>query len=347
MTTRSDAAVGAARRAVTVFGAAGHTGRFVVAELQRRGFHAILAGRDREKLRVLGDQYPDFEVRVASVDDRASLDRAVAGADAVVNCAGPFADTAAPVIEAALAAKIHYLDVTAEQVVALSVFEQFADRAASAGIVVVPALGFYGGLSDLLATVAMADWASADELSVAIALDSWKPTRGTRLTGQLHAGRRFVFTGGGWQPPPDPPVTRQWAFPEPVGVQDVIALSMIDAAILSRHLRVPEIPVYMNLAPLTELRDPATPLPSAVDEQGRSAQQFMVEVVARRGSAQRRACARGRDIYAITAPILVEAISHILAGRARKTGVVTVGEALDAAAMLAALSPGSLVFARQ
>ena len=37
-------------RTVAVFGAAGHTGRFVVSELRRRGLTPILSGRDAAKL---------------------------------------------------------------------------------------------------------------------------------------------------------------------------------------------------------------------------------------------------------------------------------------------------------
>ena len=38
-------------RIVTVFGAYGHTGRFVVRELLKRGFTPILSGRDAAKLK--------------------------------------------------------------------------------------------------------------------------------------------------------------------------------------------------------------------------------------------------------------------------------------------------------
>ena len=64
----------------------------------------------------------------------------------------------------------------------------------------------------------------------------------------------------------------------------------------------------MNVGPIEELRDPGTPGPTAVDERGRSAQIFVVDVLARRGSEARRVTARGQDIYAITAPIVVEAL---------------------------------------
>jgi len=52
---------------------------------------------------------------------------------------------------------------------------------------------FYGGLGDPLATEAMERWAAADEICIAVALDSWQPTRGTRLTGQRNAGQHFIF----------------------------------------------------------------------------------------------------------------------------------------------------------
>src|SRR5262245_48699640 len=97
-------------RTVTVFGAYGHTGRFVVSELCKRGWTPILSGRDHVKLNAVGKAHQGLDVRVAVMNDPASLDHAISGAAAVINCAGPFIDTAAPVIEAALRSGIHYLD---------------------------------------------------------------------------------------------------------------------------------------------------------------------------------------------------------------------------------------------
>ncbi len=228
----------ASNRTVTVFGAYGHTGRFVVSELRKRGWTPVLSGRDAAKLKAAGDAHPELEVRVASVDAPASLDRAISGAVAVINCAGPFIDTAAPVIEAAVRARIHYLDVAAEQAAVLATFERFADAARDAGVVIAPAMAFYGGLGDLLATTAMGDWAAADEICIAIALDSWKPTRGTRLTGQRQAGRRFVFSNNRLERADQPPA-RRWNFPAPFGPQDVVGLPFAETITISRHLRTP------------------------------------------------------------------------------------------------------------
>lgn len=333
-------------RIVTVFGAYGHTGRFVVKELRKRGFTPILSGRDAAKLNEVGNAHPGSEVRVATVDDPASLDRALSGAVAVINCAGPFIDTAGPFIDAALRASIHYLDVAAEQDAVLAVFERFASAARDAGVVVAPAMGFYGGLGDLLATAAMSEWDAADEICIAIALDSWKPTRGTRLTGQRNPGQRFVFSNNRLERA-DPPPACKWNFPAPFGEQDVVGLSLSETITISRHLQTPEIRAYINLAPITDIRDPNTPPPTAADESGRSSQIFVMEAIARRGRAERRAVVRGRDIYAITAPIVVGATHRVVNGLAKRTGVVAAGEAFAAKAFLTSLSSTHLSFEMQ
>jgi hypothetical protein len=327
---------------VTVFGAYGHTGRFVIAELRKRGWTPVLSGRDGEKLKAVETQYPGLEVRVAAVDDPASLDAAISSSRAAINCAGPFLDTAAPIIHAAVRSGIPYLDVAAEQAAVLAVFERFADVARSAGVVVAPAMAFFGKLGDLMATAAMREWDYADEICIAVALDSWRPTRGTRVTGQRNPGPRFIFSNNKWERK-DPRLGRTWDFPAPFGEQDVIPLSLAETITLSRHLRTPEIRVYMNRGPITELRNPDTPAPVAADESGRSSQIFLMDVIARRGNAERRVVARGGDIYAISAPIVVEATVRVVSGLAKKTGVLAAGEAFDARDFLSSVRPAHLM----
>jgi hypothetical protein len=329
-------------RRVTVFGAAGHTGRFVVSELRRRGWAPILSGRDVEKLGSLGTAHRGLDVRPATIESPVSLDRALAGARAVINCAGPFLDTASALIEAALRARIHYLDVTAEQAAVRETFERFNERARDRAITVIPAMAFYGGLGDLLATSAIGDWATADEVLMAIALDSWRPTLGTRRTGERNTFPRVMLTGNRLETIPNPPPTRTWNFPPPFGTQEVVALGVSDIITMSQHLRVPEIHAFMNLAPVRDISDPATPPPTASDESGRSSQIFLVDVIARRGGEQRRALASGRDIYSVTAPLVVEAAQRLLAGRVGATGVVAAGEVFDARDFLESLSPAHL-----
>ncbi|MFI5808773.1 saccharopine dehydrogenase family protein [Streptomyces sp. NPDC051561] len=331
------------RQTVAVFGAYGHTGRFVIAELMERGFVPVLSGRDADKLKALGYE-TGLDAHVASVDDPASLDRVLADAAAVINCAGPFASTTAPVIEAALRAKIPYLDVAAELEANIDTFAHFTDRARNAGAVIVPAMAFFGGLGDLLATAAMGDWTEADEAHVAYALSSWHPTSGTRLSGAVsrerRGERRMRYTGGRWEYRTDAPPTLEWRFPEPMGQRSVIGeFTMADAVTLPSHLSIPEVTTYMTVEAVRDITSPSTPTPAAADESGRSDQTFLVDAVVRSGGTERRAVAHGQDIYAVTAPLVVEALDRILTGRTRAVGVAAAGAIFDAPDFLRALFP--------
>ncbi|MBA9001542.1 saccharopine dehydrogenase family protein [Thermomonospora cellulosilytica] len=332
---------------VLVYGAYGHTGRFVIAELLRRGHEPLLSGRDPARLAALGAAHPGLETRAAAVEDTASLQNAMTGVAAVINCAGPFLDTAREVAAAAVRAGAHYLDVTAEQPAVRATYDEHADSARAAGVAVVPAMAFYGGLADLLATAALGDWASADEISVAFGLDRWWPTEGTRTTGRRNTARRLVVTGGRLAPLPDPPPERSWEFPGEFGTQDVVGVPFSEIITMARHLRAAEIHSYINLAPMRDIRDPGTPPSEAADESGRSSQRFVVDVAVRKGTSLRRMSAAGRDIYAVTAPLVCEAVTRLLDGRSGRTGVAAPGEAFDAADFLDALSPGTLLVQRR
>ena len=329
---------------VAVFGAYGHTGRFVVAELCDRGYVPLPVGRDAGKLQALAASHQGLESRAASVDDPASLDRALDGAAAVINCAGPFAATAGPVIEAALRAGIPYVDVAAEIEANLDTLTNFADRARAAGVAVVPAMAFFGGLGDLLATTAMGDWTAADEVHVAYGLSSWHPTAGTLAAGTVSRerrdGRRVRYAGGKLEYYVDDAAlpSLEWAFPAPMGPRTVLdEFTMADVVTIPNHLSVPEVRTYMTVEAAKDLAA-ADAAPTAVDERGRSAQTFVVDVLVRSGGVERRIVATGQDIYAVSAPLAVEAVHRILSGQTRTSGVASAGEIFDAPDFLRALS---------
>src|SRR5262245_26575509 len=326
------------RQPIAVYGATGHTGRFVVAELRGRGWPVVASGRDAARL---GPVRADgIDVRPAGVDDPSALDRACEGCCAIINCAGPFLDTAAAVIEAALRARIHYLDVTAEQAAAQATLERFAKPARDAGVAVLPAGAFFGGLGDLLASATLGDWPEADEITVAIALDSWHPTEGTRITGKRNTATRQVIRDGRLAPLHSPAQSGRWQFAQPFGLQEMVELPFSEVILISHHLKTAQLRTWLNTKPLAELRDPSTPPPTPATADGRSAQEFRVECVVRRGAQVRRAAASGQDIYAISAPLIVALAEKVVADS--PAGALSPGQAVDAANFLAGLARAGL-----
>ena len=333
------------QKRVVLYGASGHTGRFVAAEMARRGWHSVLAGRDIDKVAPIADRF-GAEAKEADASDANQLDRLLVGAEAVLNTAGPFGDTSPRLIEAAIRARIPYFDVTAEPFVAKELFETFDLRAREAGTIVAPAFGFFGALGDLLVSAALgAKGSNADSIDLAFALDRWRPTKGTRLAGARRAGRRLIRSGGAMhvRDPSEPVPKSSWCFQEPFGEQSVVGeFSTVDVVTLSRHIPVQSISTWINEAPLADLSRSDPTGPEATDESGRSAQQFVVEAVVGSGSDDRRGRASGRDIYAITAPIVCQAVSWVLDGRAQTFGCVAAGELFDAQQFLESLSPEPL-----
>jgi short subunit dehydrogenase-like uncharacterized protein len=127
-----------------IYGCTGYTGRLIVAEAVRRGLKPVLAGRRADAVRALAEPlglaWRAFPVEAPDL----------AGVTVLLNSAGPFVDTAGPLVEACLASHCHYVDVTGE----IAVFEALArrdDQARAAGVCLLPGAGFDVVPTDCLA----------------------------------------------------------------------------------------------------------------------------------------------------------------------------------------------------
>lgn len=322
---------------VSVYGAYGHTGKFIVSGLYEAGFRPILCGRDSDKLSVLRQQYPDLKVVIADINQPNSLDNAFSGSDIIINCAGPYLDTAVPIIQSALRLGIHYIDLSAEQKAVMDIFVQFSHQAKQLKTVILPAAAFYGGLGDLLSTALTKGRNKIDDINIYIGLDSWHPTKGTRLTGQRNHYQRLVYVNGALEPL-QAGESIKWSFPKPIGAKEMIAVPFSEIITIYKHLNVKNINTYISLNSIQDIRNTETPAPKPADEKNRSSQQFCMEVVATNGNKKRKISATGRDIYAVTAPLVVEAIKRIITGNIKGQGVTTMGAIFDATDFLNSLS---------
>jgi hypothetical protein len=123
----------------------------------------------------------------------------------------------------------------------------------------------------------------------------------------------------------------------------MIMLPFSETITLARHFRAETILSWINLTPLRDIRDPSTPPPLPIDDKGRSSQQFLMDVIVRTGDRHRRATASGRDIYAVSAPIIVEAAQRLLTDEAADmAGVRSLAEIFSARGFLEALGPDAM-----
>ena len=110
-----------------IYGASGYTGSLIAREAVRRSLRPILAGRSAGKLSELAGEV-NLEHRIFSLDSPSAVVDGIRGVHTLLNCAGPFSQTARPMAEACLKIGTHYLDITGEA----RIFEWLAARDAEA-----------------------------------------------------------------------------------------------------------------------------------------------------------------------------------------------------------------------
>ena len=137
------------RKQLLIYGAYGYSGRLIVASALRRGLKPIVAGRDAARRRPWRVSLACPIAPSISATPRRHA-RALEGIAVVLNCAGPFTQTATPMIAACLAERAHYLDINGEWRILDAMGQRDAEFTA-AGIMVMPSVGTDVVPSDCLA----------------------------------------------------------------------------------------------------------------------------------------------------------------------------------------------------
>lgn len=230
-----------------LYGATGYTGRLIAAEALRRGMRPVLAGRSAgpvaQLAAELGLEHLSFELL-----GPAYVAKVLEGFDAVLHCAGPFFETYRTMLDACLAARTHYLDITGE----IAVFEGCARRdaaAKAAGIVVLPGTGFDVVPSDCLAAALKARLPTATRLELAFGGGAGF-SRGTAKTmvaglgmgGAVRRGGTIVRVPLAW---------RSRTVPFRDKPRACVSIPWGDVSTAYRSTGIPDIVVYTAMPPRT------------------------------------------------------------------------------------------------
>jgi len=223
-----------------IYGANGYTGELIAREAARQGLRPIVAGRNAERVPALAAEL-GLPHRVFSAEE-ADL----SGVSLLLNCAGPFSCTAKPVIAAALAAHVHYLDVTGE----IDVFEYVRSldaEARRANIVLCPGVGFDVIPTDCLALALKRALPDASVLNLGFESRSGKSpgTAKTTIEG-MGAGTR-IRRGGVLRTEPIGLRSRHIDFGN--GMRLAVAFPWGDVSTAYQTTGIPSITVYVAVRP--------------------------------------------------------------------------------------------------
>jgi short subunit dehydrogenase-like uncharacterized protein len=223
-----------------IYGANGYTGRLVAELAKQRGQEPVLAGRSADKVRPLAEElglpWRAFPLERPDLKD----------VQLVLHCAGPFSATSRPMVDACLAARAHYLDITGEY----EVFEAVLARDAEArerGVVLLPGVGFDVVPSDCLAALLHHKLPSATRLELAFA------TQGRASPGTLKTSLESLPRGGavrrGGKLLRVPPAHEVREIPFADRTRTAMSVPWGDLATAFRSTRIPDITVFLATKP--------------------------------------------------------------------------------------------------
>jgi hypothetical protein len=254
---------------IVVYGATGLVGGRVCAALDEQGVPFIAAGRTKHRLDKLAAVVGAAGVRVAGIDDAASLEKAFRDARVVVNCAGPLAEVGEPILLAALAAGAHYVDLGGDQTFLHHLYERHDSTARRAGTAVVPGCGINCALGDWAASwaamhVCGIDDAGAasrtvvpprvgedrplDDVAVSYVYDDLVLSPGSQraVLNGLHT-RALVWRRDRWEAVKAAAEKRNVNVgPEMGGVRDVVSFPGGDVITVPRHVSALQIQTYVS-----------------------------------------------------------------------------------------------------
>lgn len=351
--------------AITVFGATGLVGRRVCGELAAAGVPFEIAGRSESGLQALAKELATItHVHVADARDPASLARAFAGARVVVNASGPLRECAEPVLEAALTAGAHYLDVGGEQDTLHMLYERHDSTARRAGLVALPGAGLDCTLGDLAAAWAtehllgtiddgplvrtqpitrLAEDRPLDEITVSYVFDDLALSVGSQraLFGAM-GGKPLVWRRDRWENGRPGERRRVNAGLQLGGERDALGYAGGDVMTIPRHIAASWIATYLSTtrnvaaARALGLLARALPLiprtasgllaPYAAPDTDYARTKFAVVAQVRRGFSAAQIVVRGRDIYRTTSVIVAWCAQKLAARTQGATGMRAPGE---------------------
>jgi short subunit dehydrogenase-like uncharacterized protein len=300
-------------KTLIIYGASGYTGTLISRQAKQAGLDFVVAGRDKVKLAALAEEL-GVPYEVFSVDDPDELRMALSDYAVLLNCAGPFARTAQPIMDACIDVGVHYLDITAEFNVYL-LAETLSDKARNQGTMLLPGVGWDVVPSDCLAVHTAAHVKNPKRLRIALQV-AGSMSRGSAISAaEIIAVGLLARTDGAIVSTPDAKPT-EFNFGE--GYVACYPLSFGDLVTAWHSTGIPNIEMFVHVTGAAFPDGDLSLLPDGPSDEERNSNRakIVVEVTAADGTT---ACSMIETIngYSYTPLAAVEAARRVLSGEVK------------------------------
>jgi len=297
---------------ILIYGAAGYTGSMVARHAKATALDIVLGGRDAAKLAPIAAEL-GVTWRAFPLAGKLPAE-ALSGVQVLLNCAGPFARTAEPLMRACIEAGIHYLDITAE-IGVYRLAERLGANAGAAGVMLMPGVGWDVVPTDCLAMQMASRVENPKSLRIALQV-AGSMSRGSALSaGEIVAAGVLARVAGELVQTVD---GQPQSFDFGQGMVSCFPLSFGDLVTAWRSTGIPDIAMYVNVTGDAFPTDNLASMPDGPTPQERAAQpaRAVVEITGV-GGAVIRSIIETVNGYSYTPLAAVEAARRVSSGTVR------------------------------
>lgn len=298
-----------------IYGAAGYTGSMAAEHAASAGLNLVLAGREknRTKLEALADRL-GAAVRLFSLDEPDATLTSLSGISVLLNAAGPFANTAEPLMSAAIRAGVHYLDFSAE----LDTYREalaLDGQARAASVMLLPGSGGSVAMLGSLAGHAVARVKNARKIGIALDV-AGTMSRGSAISASQNIAPEALQLLDGELVTRQSNALRDFDFGD--GPMSSFPVTLPDLVTIHHATGVPDIETYVHVSagafPTGDVKD----LPDGPGLQEREASRYhaAIEVADQHGTIVRSVLDTVNG-YTFTAMAAAKAARRVLAGEVR------------------------------
>lgn len=267
-------------KTLLIYGATGYTGRMIAEQATSAGLNVVLAGRNHAKLQELASELK-LQASVFTLDDADRLAQELQSVSVVLNCAGPFAQTAEPLMKACIQLGIHYLDITAE-INVYRLAESLNESALSSGSMLMAGVGWDVVPTDSLSVMLAQQVNTPVRLRIALQV-AGSMSRGSAISAGEIISAGLLARVNGVLTTKANSATEWFDFGE--GKVECFPLSFGDLVTAWHSTHIPNIEMYVHLSgeafpsgDLSQLPDGPTP-----EEREKSIARALVEITAANG----------------------------------------------------------------
>jgi short subunit dehydrogenase-like uncharacterized protein len=293
-----------------IYGATGYTGRMATEHAVAAGLKLILAGRDTARLVPLAAEL-GVEYRAFGLQDDAAVQEAISDVSVLLNCAGPFAKTAEPLVTAAIRSGVHYLDVAAE-LDSYLLAETLDEAAQAAGVMLLPGSGGSVAMLGCLAGHAAQRLSTVRRMGIALHVTG-SMSRGSAISAAENMTTEVLHRVDGTLASRNPADVREFDF----GTGPLICqpVTLPDLVTIWKATKIPNIETFVHVSGGAFPQGDLAALPDGPTAEQRDANRYQATaVVEGEDGVVARSVLDTVNGYTFTPMAAAEAARRVLAG---------------------------------